>query len=169
MLLVVDSADIFRRTRMEAMARRGISRKGFIISAIAVQFVVVSCTYVPDKFNPIEWYKKAGDWFMATESNIPEITSERVRPRHETFPDINAVPDRVPPVTPKTERGAILEELVSDRANARYSDKVLQNDAPRFPLETTSSPLAAPLSSAPEPSPEPSSTVLQESRHGASR
>lgn len=70
---------------------------------------------------------------FADEESVPP--TERIKavpapaepaPEDEKFPNLSSVPDQAPEVTPAAERQKILEGLIADRENARYTDEQLR-------------------------------------------
>ncbi|KAF0139348.1 MAG: hypothetical protein FD153_969 [Rhodospirillaceae bacterium] len=143
------AADTRGGTRMKGMARGAFLR---VVMAIAPGSVMmVGCTSVPDTFNPVAGYQEMNDWLRGTESKADANSDATIRAAqeqadHEPFPDINTVPDRVPPVTSATRRRAIMEALVADRTSARHGTRhPLPDPVPRSPH------MAEPLTDASSP------------------
>ncbi|KAF0118859.1 MAG: hypothetical protein FD149_402 [Rhodospirillaceae bacterium] len=85
------------------MARRACPQKS-LVAALGMA-ILAGCTYVPDAFDPIAWYKNASDWLTGAESNLDSgtrSTGAQEPVQNEAFPDINTVPDRAPATTPVT-------------------------------------------------------------------
>ena len=74
----------------------------------------------------------------------------------EPYPVLSSVPDRPTPPTPREIRSRVLEGLVSDRGNARYTDEVVR--ARETPAEAT--PPALPSGSAAQPAAASATTGL---------
>jgi outer membrane protein OmpA-like peptidoglycan-associated protein len=52
---------------------------------------------------------------------------------NETYPNLSRVPNEVPRPTPKSLRDSLMDGLVADRANARYSDEELTVESTAVP------------------------------------
>jgi outer membrane protein OmpA-like peptidoglycan-associated protein len=122
-------------------------------AAASVGVVLSGCTATPDDLNPQNWMRDVSGWFGATdkdkdqESRAAEQKARASQPQasEAPFPKLSSVPER-PPQASSEERKKIVEGLVADRANARYSDDIIRrqtDSASRPPAAARAAPAAA--------------------------
>ena len=94
--------------------------------------LLVSCSYVPDQLNPIDWADRANEWvkggIWADKSSEPDPEARvgeghgRLQPGEEDpFPSLAMVPDERPSISSPEVREILAEQLIADRENAQYS------------------------------------------------
>ena len=103
---------------------------------------------MPEYVDPIDWVDSANEWVTGSilgDEEIGEagIFDETDIPGEEDpFPSLTSVPDDRPSIRSLEERQNIANELVSDRANARYDD-VPVGSTPASTLELEKAPVPA--------------------------
>ncbi len=133
------------------------------VAALISAALLGGCSKTPDSLNPVEWYKGAkdavagdgGEGQAAQAANGEQTASGLVADRgkpppgaDKPFPNLAEVPDR-PRTISAEERQAVVEGLVSDREQARYSSEVIRRQG--APVQSLGPPRTATSSAAPEP------------------
>ena len=147
-----------------------------VIAVFAASAAVGACTQVPDALNPVEWYKSTVDLFLGDDDELldDKDTAQRdqqgrLRARRgapppgsdKRFPNLATVPARPSPGSSE-ERRKVVEGLVADRAQARYSSEVIRRQGE--PLQPLRRDRAAAAARAPAPPPAmPSASVASAS------
>lgn len=134
-----------KKARCRPMLQPCLSTGSILVSAI----LLAGCSQVPDAINPVEWYRGASDLVSGSprsDSTIEDAEADV----GGTFPSVKDVPER-PSVLAPDKREDIVEGLVGDRENAKYTqDRLNRQGTPSRPL--------APRPSAAAPVAEPSSS-----------
>ncbi len=122
----------------------GLCRLGVMMAFVAPLMIVGGCSEIPDAANPAEWYKSTVD-FIAGEDDAEagetegqsDLVADRDKPppgAEQPFPNLASVPE-APQASPATARRQIVQGLVADRQQARYSKEVIRRQgAPVQPL-----------------------------------
>lgn len=113
------SVRIAAMVRQVVVLRKTFLQKG---SAATVILVVVGCIDLSEQFVPHWLHMGSARTHLDVESMASSSDSwgagRRIWYENEAFPDINSVPSHPPSAAPTIERRAIMEELLTDRANA---------------------------------------------------
>jgi flagellar motor protein MotB len=95
--------------------------------------VLGGCSFVPDWADPTDWsYRWANpvNWYDGVfDDDNPEITlttASGVSGEDDAFPELSSVPERPIAVETAEARAAVIEGLVADREQARYTDEVIR-------------------------------------------
>lgn len=111
------------------VSQPGLSMGGVLLSAI----LLGGCSQLPDAVNPVQWYRGASDW-VSGDPDTPASREADARDTSGGFPDVKEVPER-PRVTDPAKRDDIVEGLIGDRENAKYTQERLNRQgAPTRPL-----------------------------------
>lgn len=134
-----------------------------IVAALGLQ--LAGCSSVPNALNPIEWYRDVMG--LSDDDDLGNGQNEQnlQEGSNEPYPNLGSVPAAPDTALSSLDRDKLVESLVSDRNNAKYSDDNLQAGRtavtappPAAPGATTPSPTAASPAPAP-PAPAPSAPV----------
>ena len=125
---------VTRRVQGTGQGRRW--RQAMLVGAV----LVVSGCAVPDSLNPLDWF---GDDTAAPEDAVAADVRERAEATAEAaedapFPALSSVPERPTGLAAPSVRQRVVEGLIADRENARYTD-----DAPRVAGERRPEPLGS--------------------------
>jgi flagellar motor protein MotB len=78
---------------------------------------------VPDYANPAVWYQSTtdmvGEWFADDRAEIEPAGASK---KSGDFPNLSSVPEKPTPHSTSQERKKLTNELLADRANAKYSN-----------------------------------------------
>ena len=111
-----------------------------VIAVFSASTLLGACTQVPDVLNPVEWYKGTVDYFTGGQDELygdkdtaqrdqqGRLRADRGTPppgADKEIPNLATVPAR-PSTSTRQERQRVVEGLVADRDQARYSSKVIQ-------------------------------------------
>ncbi len=133
------------------------SRKIRRVGLVTCCFLIAGCS-VPQSIDPRRLFD---DEPAAAETEGGEELRERASDEtaaagEEPFPALATVPDRPTPPTPRQIRERVLEGLVADRDNARYTDEVVRRreaaDEVVVPAARTQPPAESSAAPAPEAS-----------------
>lgn len=102
--------------------------------AIMGTLLLVSCSYLPDQLDPIDWVDSANDWVKAgiwgnqssdSDPNTPMAGEAALSTsvEEDPFPSLAKVPDERPSTSSFEERELLAEQLIADRDNVRYSEE----------------------------------------------
>ncbi len=105
-----------------------------LLLAFMSSLLLVSCSYLPDQLDPIDWVDSANDWVKAgiwgNESSDPDPNAPMAREavlstsgEEDPFPSLSEVPDERPSTSSFEERELLAEQLIADRDNVRYSEE----------------------------------------------
>ncbi|MDP6573901.1 MAG: OmpA family protein [Rhodospirillales bacterium] len=134
-----------------------------VITVFAASTLLGACVQVPDALNPVEWYKGTVDYFTGGQDELydDKDTAQRdqqgrLRADRDTpppgadkeIPNLSTVPAR-PSTSTRQERQRVVEGLVADRDQARYSSEVIQRQGE--PLQPLRRDRAARAARAPAP------------------
>lgn len=93
---------------------------------------IASCSYVPDWGNPVVWYDSVFTDNKSLPPKAEEGSAETTRGKHgvsgqesRSFPSLSSVPTNRPSTLSKGERRQVVQGLIADRDNARYTDQLL--------------------------------------------
>ena len=138
-----------------------------VIVVFAASTMLGGCAQVPDALNPVEWYKSTVNLFTGDDDELLDdkttvrrdeqgrLRAGRGTPPPGTdkgIPNLSTVPER-PRDSESEERQQVVEGLVADRAQARYSSEVIQRQGE--PLQPLRRDPAATAARAPAPPPPP--------------
>ncbi|MBW7849862.1 MAG: hypothetical protein H3C38_05125 [Rhodospirillales bacterium] len=115
-----------------ARAGQRILRGRFAAATVMLSAGILlgGCSSVPDVVNPVAWYRGTTNWIKGEPADTAQAPAQTGQ-----FPKLSSVPARPQPISP-AERQDIMQGLVSDRANARYSDEAPRLDGtPTRPLQ----------------------------------
>jgi len=105
-------------------SRSALRRRTFCVGAMVLVMGLTACSSlpeVPDYANPTIWYQSTtdmvGDWFTDDE---PKIGPARAGKKSDAFPHLSSVPEKPIPQSTSQERKQLKNQLVADRANAKY-------------------------------------------------
>lgn len=150
---------------------RPILRFPAVIAVFAASTLLGACAQVPDVLNPVEWYKGTVDYFTGGQDELYDDKDTAQRDRQgplradrgtpppgadKEFPNLATVPAR-PSTSTRQERQRVVEGLVADRDQARYSSEVIQRQGE--PLQPLRRDRAARAARAPAPPAIPSVPV----------
>ena len=136
-----------------------------IVALFAASTMLAGCSQVPDALNPVEWYKSTVNLFtgdddelLDDQSTVRRDAQGRLRAGRGTpppgadkvIPNLATVPAR-PRASDRDERQKVVEGLVADHAQARYSSEVIQRQGK--PLQPLRRDRAATAARAPAPPP----------------
>ena len=129
-----------------------------VIALFAASTMLGACAQVPDALNPVEWYKGTVDYFTGGEDELYDDKDTAQRDRQgrlragrgtsppgadKDIPNLATVPAR-PQTSTRQERQRVVEGLVADRAQARYSSEVIRRQGePLQPLRRDRAAVAA--------------------------
>lgn len=136
----------------------GFRACGILLIGLGLQ----GCSSVPDAVNPLEWYRGATEMVTGRVSSKEAREAEARRVADRAYPDNREVPER-PKVLSPEERKDIAQGLVSDRANAKYTqERINREGTPTRPLapRPVASEAAKPAAPAAPAAPEPPATTL---------
>jgi flagellar motor protein MotB len=107
-------------------SRSALRRRTCRAGAVVLVMGLTACSslpVVPDYANPAVWYQATtdmvGEWFADDRSKIEPVGA---RKKSDDFPNLSSVPEKPTPDSTSEERKKLKNELVSDRANAKYSN-----------------------------------------------
>lgn len=139
-------------------------RRAATVLALGALLSLSACSFVPDWGNPVVWYDSivGGSLFGGGSDAPPEVDDAEAvqKARGQTasseskgFPSLGSVPRRAPRTSSSAERQQMVQELVADRDNARYTDQVLRaGDMPKsVTSELKPQPVVSPNSVTPPP------------------
>jgi outer membrane protein OmpA-like peptidoglycan-associated protein len=149
-----------------------VKAKAWRVSVVCVAALVAGCGSIPDELNPGTWVSGAGDWVSGWFDSSPSGGGQ-AQPAPATAAAVPAAPAETPKLSddtrPKTDSNTdkqkIVEGLVSDRANAQYTQSEQAREGePTRPLEVEKAEAppppppapAAQAAAAPAPAPAPS-------------
>jgi len=87
------------------------------------------CAYLPEYVDPIDWADSANEWvtgsILGEESgdDIASAEGSSAPGEEDPFPDLESVPDERPSVRSLEQRENLANDLLADRAGARYEDE----------------------------------------------
>lgn len=166
-------------TQETSSAKASAGRRTMTVLAVVSLLGVAGCSSVPDAVNPVEWYRgtseTVGGWFGGEKAgevppDEPKMAGSPGPSTNTQYPNLASVPERPTPSTTAAQRETLKQELVADRANARYTDAPATANAPvrtpakpvvSAPAASAPAPEPQPVASAPAAQPEPRSTVAQ--------
>ena len=95
--------------------------------------LLAGCSSVPDWANPVEWYEGASEALLGDDEPESIAPSDARAPRttpgeNKEFPNLSSVPDR-PAAPSEKERKRLVEQLTSDRDNAKYSEETIKRQS----------------------------------------
>ncbi|MDA0342339.1 MAG: OmpA family protein [Proteobacteria bacterium] len=132
-------------------SRSALRRRTFRVGAMVLVMGLTACSSlpdvpeVPDYANPVVWYQSTtdmvGEWFTDDE---PKIESAGASKKSGGFPNLSSVPEKPAPLSTPEERRQLKNQLVADRANAKYSDAAPSGGAKTAAATTAAAQVAAP-------------------------
>ena len=100
-----------------------------IVGAISLVAFLGGCTYLPEYVDPIDWADSANEWVTGSilgdgsGDSIESIEGSSAPGEEDPFPSLESVPDERPSVRTLRQREDLANELLADRAAARYEDE----------------------------------------------
>jgi outer membrane protein OmpA-like peptidoglycan-associated protein len=123
--------------------RRGTYRVGAMILVMGLT-ACSSLPVVPDYANPVVWYQSTtdmvGEWFT---DDRPKIEPAGASKKSDDFPNLGSVPEKPTAHSTSQERMKLKNELVADRANAKYSNPVSTGGTKTVPATTGAAKISA--------------------------
>ena len=98
-----------------------------LMALSAAALLLGGCSWLPNALNPIEWYRDvtgaSSHDATGSERNAQNLEAGGKQP----YPNLGSVPKPPDTALSAAEREKLQKGLVSDRANARYSDEELRH------------------------------------------
>ncbi|MGB8181250.1 MAG: OmpA family protein [Stellaceae bacterium] len=121
---------------------------GAAIATVALP--LAGCDHVPDAVNPVAWYRDASGAAKADAQDTNQRNQQNLEAgSKQPYPNLASVPGAPTGATSTIDRDKLVQGLVADRTNAKYSSDQLQagsqlaSIAPPPPARTNTSAVAA--------------------------
>jgi len=98
---------------------------GAAIAAVALP--LGGCSHVPDAVNPVAWYRDATGTAKADAQDTNQRNQQNLEAgSKQPYPNLATVPNAPTSATSTIDRDKLVQGLVADRTNAKYSNDQLQ-------------------------------------------
>jgi outer membrane protein OmpA-like peptidoglycan-associated protein len=132
------------------MAQRKTERHPALLRLMALSAAALllgGCSWLPNALNPIEWYRDVTGASSHDDAGGARNAQNLEAGGKQPYPNLGSVPKPPDTALSTAEREKLQKGLVSDRANARYSDEELRQGRTVPPLPGEA-PAAAPPAAA---------------------
>ena len=133
-------------------SRSALRRPTFCVSAMVLVMGLTACSSlpeVPDYADPAVWFQSTaemvGEWFTHDEPKIESVGASKTS---GDFPNLSSVPEKPTPQSTSQERKKLKNQLVADRAKAKYSDPGSTSAAKTVPATSGATATKAPAQQA---------------------
>jgi len=106
-----------------------VCRAGVVLlttSLVACSSMELPDLELPDYANPAKWYRSTtdmvGGWFSDEDPKIVSADDPPLSKDDKEYPKLGSVPEKPKMKATAKERNAVKDQLLADRANARYSE-----------------------------------------------
>jgi outer membrane protein OmpA-like peptidoglycan-associated protein len=141
-----------------------VRSKARLVIAGALLWELAACSSVPDAINPISWYRNLTDVSDNDELGQGQNEQNLAAGGNQPYPNLGTVPATPNTALSSVDRDKLVNSLVADRNNAKYSNEDLHAGAPNV-----ASSLSAPgIAALPAPDAAPASSPAPSQAPGAS-